>query len=270
MKNGDSNSYNFSKYLNQCKNLVEKHSTKNINQLFGDNGLLYSTIKSSKNINQLLGDNGFLSTTIKLSSKNSFAFPSTVKDTNDVRLSRNYTRFKEIKDSPTKYVPINKKNFPINIFLLTSKKLENRPTKKFEVFLGKYVRSYLVNDAQDPLNKRIRLSRKDTAIFGTVHNHLLNKENVRSINNLSRVNYQTKSESRNTSLHVKLPNSLSKSSLRPNILSEDTFVKTKSIDSFPRIKLKVSKFNEKNFIIRSNNKKGDMLKSFNKDDFYYI
>ncbi len=250
LKNGQSNSYNFNKYLNKCKSHVGKHSIKNMSKFFVDNGIL--------------------STTIKLSSRNSFIFSSTFKDTKDLRLSRNYTRLNEIKDTPTKSVPINKKNFPVNIFLLTSKKIENRPNEKYEVFLGKYVRSYLVNDAQDPINKRIPLSRKESAVFGTVHNHLLNKENVRSINNISRVNYQTKSESRNTSSHVKLPISINKSRSRPNLLSENTFTKTKINDTYSQVKIEVSKFNVKSYKIRIKKKKGEMLKSFNKDDFYYI
>ena len=250
LKNGQSNSLNFKKYLDKCRSIVGKHSTKNISKFFGDNAIL--------------------STTIKLSSRNSFIFSSTFKDTKDLRLSRNYTRFNEIKDVSTKSVPINKKNFPVNIFLLTSKKLENRPTKKYEVFLGKYVRSYLVNDAQDPINTRMPLSRKDSAVFGTVHNHLLNKDNVRCINNISRVNYQTKSESRNSICHVKLPISFSKSRSRPNLLSEDTFTKSKINETYSKVKIEVSKFNVKSYNIRSKKKKSEMLKSFNKDDFYYI
>lgn len=251
LKNGKSFSHNFIKYIHQCKSFVNKFSTINIGNSIGENGIL--------------------STTIKLSNINSFIFSSSFKDSKELNFNRNFSRFKEIKDTSIKSVPINKKNFPVNIFLHTSNKLDNRPTEKYEVFLGKYVRSYLVNDAQDPINKRIPLSRKDSKIYGTIHNHVLNKDNIRTINNISRTKYETKSESRNTN-SLKLPISLTKSRSRPNLLFNDSIFKTKTIETvkISPFKIEVSKFNQKSFNIQRTKKKGEILKCFKKEDFYYF
>ena len=169
------------------------------------------------------------------------------------------------RDTFVKNRSANKKDFPINIFLLSSKQLENRPAEKYEVFLGKYVRSYLVKDIHDPNNKILPMTRSESPIKGNIYNHLINKTNMRMINNLSRNIGSVKLEGKNSlsPLTFKETHASIKS---PKLSIDSNLIKTKTFDKELAMADTILRKSNK-AVLRK--KTRSVFSYFTKNDFYY-
>jgi hypothetical protein len=250
---GKSFSNYLAKYIKHCKRIIFKNSSSHNMAIFSAENNLTSSVKMTRSA--------------------SLKFNQSIRKTEDNRI---FSNANERWDSQVKSQSVNKTEFPINIFLLTSKHLENRPCDKFEVFSGKYVKSFLIKDSQDPNNKSLPMTRNNSAITGTIHNHLIDKENVKTINTLSRSITQLKEDVRNSLSPSKLPILLSKSRSRVGSLNELycnksklTLSMSKPTTSNSPVKIVLKRSSTKGIFFKKVKIISPAISCFKKEDFYY-